>query len=69
MKVIFENGMHAIVSEPNTVIDYGNGYCHKLYRKTNDFTDCIEIDIPNVEEEPSESDYAEVGKILMGVSE
>ena len=61
--------MYAVVAEPNKVINYGGGNCHKLYRKENDFSDCTEIDAPIEEEEPTEADYSEVGKILMGVSE
>lgn len=44
MKIIAENGMYAVVAAPGMVIDHGDGYCHKLYRKTNDFEDCAEVD-------------------------
>lgn len=45
MRIIEENGMYAVVADPGMVISYGeDGYCHKLYRKTNDFEDCAEVD-------------------------
>jgi hypothetical protein len=60
MKTVFENGMFAVVADPGMVIKYENGYCHKLYRKTNDFSDCTEVDeteVPVMDEEPTAEDY------------
>lgn len=69
MKIISENGKYACIPDKGKVISYGDSYCDKLYRKANDFSDCTEIDKPIENEEPTEADYSEVGKILMGVSE
>ena len=44
MKFLTENGMYAAAAEKGMVINYGNGYCHKLYRKENDFSNCTEVD-------------------------
>ncbi len=60
MKFLTENGMFAAVAAPGMVINYGDGYCHKLYRKTDDFSDCIEVDeseVPPAEDEATEADY------------
>ena len=54
MKTIFENGMFAVVADPGMAIKYENGYCHKLYRKTDDFSDCAEVDASEVPEEEAE---------------
>ena len=63
MKTVFENGMYAVVADPNMVIDYGNGYCHKLYRTENDFSDCVELEAPIEEEEITDT---EALNILLG---
>lgn len=60
MRSFFENEMYALVADPGMVINYGTGYCHKLYRPTNDFTDCIEVDasaVPVEDEEVNDTDY------------
>ena len=70
VRFVFENGMYAAIAEPNMVIDYGDGYCDKLYRKTDDFSDCTEIEKPFVEEELTETEEkAAAYDVLMGVSE
>lgn len=69
MKFLFENGMYAAVADPGMVINYGDGYCHKLYRKENDFSDCVEVDeseVPVIEEEATAEDY-ETALAEMGV--
>lgn len=69
MRIIAENGMYAAIADPGKAIDYGNGYCHKLYRKENDFADCTEVDasaVPVEEEEPTAEDY-EAALAEMGV--
>ncbi len=55
MKILFENNMYAAVAEPGTVIDFGGGYCHKLYRKRSDFSDCAEVDAAAVLPEEEEA--------------
>lgn len=60
MKQFFENEMYALVADPGMVIDYGTGYCHKLYRKTDNFSDCTEVDasaVPVEDEEVTDTDY------------
>ena len=69
MKFLIENGMYAVLADPGMVIDHGNGYCHKLYRKENDFADCVEVDasvVPVEDEEPTAEDY-EIALVEMGV--
>ncbi len=58
MKFLIENGMYvAIADNQNLVINYGDGYCYKLYRKVNDFSDCTEVEKPVEEEVATEADY------------
>ena len=52
MRYLQENGMYAVVAEPNMAIKFGDDYCHKLYRKTNNFSDCTEVDVSVVPSEP-----------------
>lgn len=62
MKYLKENGMYAIVAEPNMVIKFDEDYCHKLYRKTNDFSDCTEVDasvVPVAEAEALQKQWEE----------
>lgn len=66
MKFLAENGMYAVVADPGMVIDYGNGYCHKLYRKTNDFADCTEVDASTIPAEEEELTDTEALEILLG---
>lgn len=54
MRIIEENGKFALVADLGKAIRFGDCYCHKLYRKENDFADCTEVDastIPTEEEE------------------
>ena len=73
MRIIEENGKYAAVPGSGMAIKFPGGYCHKLYRKENDFSDCTEVDIsevPAVEEELTETEQkARAYDILMGVSE
>lgn len=58
MKLLKENGMYAVVADPGMAIAFADGYCHKLYRKICDFSDCTEVDasaVPHMEEETDES--------------
>ena len=60
MRKYIENGMYAVVAEQGMVIQYATGYCHKLYREEDDFSDCTEVDastIPTEDEEATETDY------------
>ena len=69
MRIIEENGKYAAVADPNMVINFGDCYCHKLYRKENDFSDCVEVDasaVPVIEEEATAEDY-ETALAEMGV--
>lgn len=56
MKFLFENGMYAAVADPGMVINYGDGYCHKLYRTTDDFSDCVQMAAPIEEEEITDTE-------------
>lgn len=73
MKILAENKMYAVVADSGMAIKFPGGYCHKLYRKENDFSDCTEVDISEVpveEEELTETEQkARAYDILMGVSE
>ena len=73
MRIIEENGKYAAVADSGMAISFDGGYCHKLYRKENDFSDCTEVDIsevPAVEEELTETEQkARAYDILMGVGE
>lgn len=69
MQIVFENEKYAAIADPGMVIDYGNGYCYKLYRKENDFADCTEVDasaVPTEDEEATAEDY-EAALAEMGV--
>ena len=73
MKFLTENGMYAVVADGGMAIKFPGGYCHKLYRKEHDFSDCTEVDISEVpveEEELTETEQkARAYDILMGVCE
>ena len=65
MKFYTENGMHVAVAENGMVIDCGDGYCHKLYRKVNDFSHCTEVDAVAAASDEELTD-AEALEILLG---
>ena len=73
MRIIEENGKYAATADSGKAIKFPGGYCHKLYRKEHDFSDCTEVDIsevPVVEEELTETEQkARAYDILMGVGE
>ena len=66
MRFLTENGMYAVVADPGMVISFPGGYCNKLYRKTNDFSDCVEIEAPS--EDDPELTAEEALEILLGGS-
>ena len=66
MKFLIENGMYAVVAEDGMVISSEYGYCHKLYRNTNNFSDCAEINISEVPTEDEEISDEEALNIIMG---
>ena len=65
MKLLKENGMYAVVADPGMAIAFDGGYTHKLYRKTNDFADCTEIDASAVPTDDEITD-TEALAILLG---
>ena len=56
MRFVEENGKYAVIAAPGMAISFPGGYCHKLYRKTNDFSDCTEIEAPVEDEEISDTE-------------
>lgn len=66
MQFLTENGMYAVVADVGMSILSENGYCHKLYRKTNDFSDCVEVNISEVPTENEEISDEEALSIIMG---
>lgn len=51
MRIVEENGKFALIADPEKVIVHGGGYCDKLYRKVNDFSDCTEMEKPIMEDD------------------
>lgn len=69
MKFLTENGMYAVVADTGMAIAFNGGHTNKLYRKTNDFADCTEVDastVPADDEEATAEDY-EAALAEMGV--